>query len=196
MAINIDDVLVGGRKFPLVAEATKIFLEVGFEYLERLVWKQPEGYIRISRRSSVLMQPPYPMYFYPDNILESILLFQKGKFDYSWVPEEVPEQSKINIDTFIQKKWYLSLWEMTNVLPTARLEQGIAAFPCELPARIIRLFSYVGEPVLDPFVGSGTTMLAAMDLDCNSIGLDINENMVPIIKEKLGLNGLEGLFPI
>ncbi|MGC9111604.1 MAG: DNA methyltransferase, partial [candidate division WOR-3 bacterium] len=94
--LNIDDMLVNGEKFPIVADATKIFQNAGFRYRDRIIWKKPDGYLRISRRSGVLLQNPYPMYFYPDNLLESILIFQKGKFDYRSIPKEIREASKID----------------------------------------------------------------------------------------------------
>lgn len=186
--LNIDDMLVNGDKFPIVAHATKIFVDAGFRYRDRIIWKKPDGYLRISRRSGVMLQNPYPMYFYPDNLLESILIFQKGKFDYKSIPKEVREASKIDIKEFSDNKWYMTLWEMTNVLPNSELEKDIAAFPQELPYRIIKLFSYVGETVLDPFVGSGTTMKVARNLNRNSIGIEINETLIPIIKKKMGFD--------
>jgi len=184
--LNIDDMLVNSEKFPIVADATKIFQNAGFRYRDRIIWKKPDGYLRISRRSGVLLQNPYPMYFYPDNLLESILIFQKGKFDYRSIPMEVREISKIDIKEFSDNKWYMTLWEMTNVLPGSPLEKEIAAFPEELPYRIIKLFSYAGETVLDPFVGSGTTMKVARQLGRNSIGIEIKKSLIPIIKKKLG----------
>jgi site-specific DNA-methyltransferase (adenine-specific) len=60
-------------------------------------------------------------------------------------------------------------------------------FPEELPKRLIKMFSFVGDKVLDPFLGSGTTSLVAKNLHRNSIGYEINEYFLPIIKEKLGL---------
>jgi site-specific DNA-methyltransferase (adenine-specific) len=60
-------------------------------------------------------------------------------------------------------------------------------FPEELPKRLIKMFSFVGDKVLDPFLGSGTTSLVAKSLHRNSIGYEINEDFLPIIKEKLGL---------
>jgi len=186
--LNIDDMLVNGDKFPIVAHATKIFVDAGFRYRDRIIWKKPDGYLRISRRSGVMLQNPYPMYFYPDNLLESILIFQKGKFDYKSIPKDVREASKIDIKEFSDNKWYMTLWEMTNVLPNSELEKDIAAFPQELPYRIIKLFSYVGETVLDPFVGSGTTMKVARNLNRNSIGIEINETLIPIIKKKMGFD--------
>jgi len=188
--LNIDDMLVNGEKYPIVADATKIFQEAGFRYRDRIIWKKPAGYLRISRRSGVLLQNPYPMYFYPDNLLESILIFQKGEFNYKSVPKEIKEKSKLDIDEFNRNKWYMTLWEMTNVLPTSKLEKEIAAFPEELPYRLIKLFSYVGEIVLDPFVGSGTTMKVARKLKRNSIGIEIKKELIPIIKEKLAFNDL------
>ncbi len=186
--LNIDDMLINGEKFPIVADSIKIFQNAGFRYRDRIIWKKPDGYLRISRRSGVILQNPYPMYFYPDNLLESIIVFQKGKFNYRSIPKEIREASKIDTKEFSSKKWYMTLWEMNNVLPGSPLEKDIAAFPYELPYRIIKLFSYKGETVLDPFVGSGTTMKAARDLGRNSIGIEIKRSLVPIIKEKLGFD--------
>src|SRR3989344_2373578 len=181
VVLNIDDMLVNGKKYPIVADAIKIFQKNGFNYRDRIIWKKPDGYLRISKRSSVLIQNPYPMYFYPDNLLESIIIFQKGKFDYKLISKEVREKSKINIKEFQDKKWYKTIWEMQNVMPGSQLEKDIAAFPEELPARCIKLFSYVDETVLDPFLGSGTTMKIARSLGRNSIGVEIKEDLIPII---------------
>ncbi len=189
VVLNIDDMLVNSEKFPIVADATKIFINAGFRYRDRIIWKKPDGYLRISRRSGVLLQNPYPMYFYPDNLLESILIFQKGKFDYHSISGDVREASKIDIKEFSDNKWYMTLWEMTNVLPGSELEKNIAAFPEELAYRVIKLFSYKGETVLDPFVGSGTTMKVARELGRNSIGIEIKKSLIPIIKKKVGFEG-------
>lgn len=191
--VNIDDMLVNGEKFPIVADVIKIFQKAGFKYRDRIIWKKPEGYIRISRRSGVILQNPYPMYFYPDNLLESIIILQKGKFDYKSISPEIREKSKIDVKEVQKNKWFLTLWEMTNVLPGSILEKDIAAFPDELPYRIIKLFSYVGETILDPFAGSGTTMKIARKLGRNSIGIEIKKELVPIIKKKIGFDAQKKL---
>ena len=185
VALNIDDMLVDGQKFPIVADATKIFQEAGFGYRDRIIWKKPDGYLRISRRSGVMLQNPYPMYFYPDNLLESIIIFQKGKFNYKSIDKEIREESKIDTAEFQKNKWYSTLWEITNVLPTAKLEKDVAAFPDELPYRLIKLFSYKGETVLDPFLGSGTTMKIARRLGRNSVGYEVKKELMPVIKKKV-----------
>ncbi len=80
----------------------------------------------------------------------------------------------------------MTLWEMNNVMPGSILEKNIAAFPDELACRAIKLFSYKGETVLDPFVGSGTTMKIARQLGRNSIGIEIKKSLVRIIRKKMG----------
>jgi len=193
--LNIDDMLVNGDKFPIVADAIKIFQQAGFRYRDRLIWKKPDGYLRISRRSGVILQNPYPMYFYPDNLLESIIIFQKGKFDYKSISNEVREKSKVDTKEIQNNKWYMTLWEMNNVMPGSVLEKDIAAFPEQLPYRAIKLFSYVDETVLDPFAGSGTTMKIARQLGRNSIGIEIKKSLIPIIKKKAGFDGQKTLTP-
>lgn len=184
-ALNIDDMLVNGQKYPITADAIKVFQNAGFRYRDKIIWKKPDGYLRISKRSGVLLQNPYPMYFYPDNLLESIIIFQKGKFNYRSISNEVREQSKIDKKEFQNNNWYKTLWEITNVLPGSKLEKGVAAFPDEIPYRLIKLFSYVGETVLDPFLGSGTTMKVARQLRRNSIGYEIIKDLKSVIRKKV-----------
>ena len=190
-----DDTLINGSKFPVVADIIKIFMNEGFKYRDRITWVKPEGYIRISRRSGVLIQHPYPMYFYPDNLQESIIIFQKGTFDYSTIPNEKKEASKIDIEEWSKGKWYLSVWNIINVLPFSnRIEKGIAAFPDEIPYRLIKLFSYEGELVLDPFMGSGTTLKVALELNRTVAGYDIDVEVMGTVKEKLGIGKQARLF--
>jgi len=187
-----DDMLVNGQKYPVVADVTRLMLQAGFRYRDRIAWVKPKGYVRISRRSGVVVQHPYPMYYYPDNIQESILIFQKGKFDYSYVrqlPSKTLEKSKISIHDYNDNEWHLTVWNITNVLPLGtRLEKGIAAFPEEIPRRLIKLFSFHGETVLDPFLGSGTTMKVAEELGRNSWGYEIDRGLKKVISQKLENN--------
>ena len=126
------------------------------------------------------------MYFYPDNLLESIIIFQKGKFDYKKISKELKEKSKIDIDEVKKNKWFFNLWEITNVLPSDKYSKGVAAFPDQLAYRIIKLFSFNDETVLDPFLGSGTTTKVARLLSRNSIGIEISETLEKQILQKTG----------
>jgi len=186
----VQDVRIKGKLYPITADITRIMLEEGFDYRDKIIWRKPEGYIRISRRSGVLIQHPYPMYYHPDNIFEEILIFQKGKFNFKQLKTMKPEilkASKINIEKVNREKWYLTVWNITNVLPLkGRLEEGIAAFPEEIPKRLITLFTFKGETVLDPFLGSGTTTKVAKELGRNSYGYEIDIELKPIILQKIG----------
>jgi DNA modification methylase len=184
------DVRVDGTLYPICSDIIKIMVGEGFRYRDKIIWRKPEGYVRISRRSGVLVQHPYPMYFHPDNIFEEILVFQKGEFDYSLLKEldrDVLEGSKIDVGLFNREKWYLTVWDVTNVLPLkGRLEEGVAAFPEEIPRRLIKLFTFKGETVLDPFLGSGTTLRVAKELNRNGYGYEIDLELKDIILEKIG----------
>src|SRR5438309_6216714 len=195
-AIVTDDMLVKegggsrGRKYPLVADTTRIFLDEGLLYRDKITWVKPAGYTRISRRSGVVLQHPYPMYFYPDNIQESILLFQNGEFDYGHLkgaPKKILESSRIDTVQLNKERWNLTVWNITNVLPMpGRVEEGIAAFPEEIPRRLIKLFTMVGETVFDPFAGSGTTLKVAWELGRRGIGYEIDLELRRVIRKKLG----------
>ena len=83
-------------------------------------------------------------------------------------------------------QYFSSHWHFSGVKQMGH----IAMFPEELPKRLIKMFSFVGETVLDPFAGSGTTTLAARKLGRNSIGYEINKDFAPIIQSKIGAGQL------
>jgi len=127
-------------------------------------------------------------YPYPPNILASypyewIIVFSKeGK--RSPVINEIKEASVISHEEFTD--WAQnSIWDFQPV--SAKHEGHPAPFPEELPRRCIRLYSFVGDTVLDPFAGTGTTLAAARKLSRNSIGYEINPEYEPLIRTKLGI---------
>jgi len=186
-ALNIDDMRVDGKLYPITADATKIFHDAEFDYRAKIVWVKPEGFGRAQRQSAVAYQHPYPMYCYFTNIAESILLFSKGKFDYGSIGAERRSESKFSEEILHRwlSDWSLNVWRMNNVMPVrGRLEENVAAFPDELPNRLIRLFSYRGETVLDCFAGSGTVMKVARSLGRNSIGIEEKVELARIIRRK------------
>ncbi len=200
VALVTDDMLVKGQKFPIVADTTKIFVDAGFRYRERITWLKPKGYVRISKRSGVLMQHPYPMYYYPDNIQESILILQNGSYEYKdrkQMSKKNLKKSEIDIIDYNKGDLYMNTWNITNVLPIkGRLEEGIAAFPDEIARRLIMLYSYHGETVLDPFLGSGTTMKVAAMMGRNCIGYELDKELKPIIRKKVNQVNFENKFKI
>jgi DNA modification methylase len=188
-ALVVDDVRIKRRLYPIVADVNRVMEQVGFRKREEIAWLKPEGYIRTSRRSGVLIQHPYPMYSFFDNRKETILILQKGKFEYDRFFERLPDQAKANsrVDMAEWQKWSSDVWCITNCLPTrGRIEKDIAAFPDEIPRRLTRLYSFWNETVLDPFVGSGTVMKIARELGRNSIGIEIRPELETIIRTKTG----------
>jgi site-specific DNA-methyltransferase (adenine-specific) len=112
---------------------------------------------------------------------EFILLFKKlgipNKPD-----KEIKEKSKMTKEEW--KTYFDGHWNFGG----ARQDGHIAMFPEELPKRLIKMFSFVGETILDPFLGSGTTSLAAKKLGRNSVGYEMNHEFIPYIKKKLEIN--------
>ena len=96
--------------------------------------------------------------------------------------QKLKRRSKLSIEEWNQI-FYPGHWNFGG----EKQDQHLAMFPEELPKRLIKMFSFVGDTVLDPFLGSGTTSLAAKNLGRNSVGYEINEEFVPVIEEKLGL---------
>ena len=82
------------------------------------------------------------------------------------------------------KQYFSGHWNFSG----ARQDKHLAMYPEELPKRLIKMFSFMNETVLDPFIGSGTTSLAAKNLHRNSIGYEVNPDFIQIIKSKIGYN--------
>lgn len=133
-----------------------------------------------SRDGSVLFGSyPYPTNFMISNAVEPIHIFRKiGKRD---IPKDIKEKSKITKDEF--KKIRDAIWRDINGVG----DKHCAAYPLELPKRLIKMFSYVEDWILDPFLGSGTTTKAAKELSRNSIGIELNPEYLKIIEEKVGI---------
>jgi site-specific DNA-methyltransferase (adenine-specific) len=123
---------------------------------------------------------PYPRNGIIKLDYEFIIILKKYG-DPPRVTKDIKEQSKLTQEEWSQ--YFVGHWNF----PGEKQDQHLAMFPEELPRRLIKMFSFVGDTVLDPFLGSGTTSLAAKNLERNSIGYEINEDFLPIIKEKLNL---------
>jgi site-specific DNA-methyltransferase (adenine-specific) len=112
---------------------------------------------------------------------EYIILFRK-RGDWPRPTDAQKEKSKLTKQE--RSEWFRGIWK---VFPE-RQNSHEAMFPVEIPRRLIKMYSFYGETVLDPFLGSGTTCLAAELEGRNSIGYEINENFEDIIREKMRLN--------
>jgi site-specific DNA-methyltransferase (adenine-specific) len=126
---------------------------------------------------------PYPRNGIVKIDYEFILLFRKLGTPPR-VSRKQKEESKLSIEEW--NEYFYGHW----TFPGEKQDEHLAVFPEELPRRLIRMFSFVGETVLDPFLGSGTTTLAARKLGRNSIGYELNPDFVPLILKKTAQQGL------
>ncbi len=183
--LNIGDqfarsIIYGKYKvIPLHAEFIAQCEEIGFDYMGSIIW-QKKTTMNTTGGATVMGSYPYPPNGMIEIDYEFILIFKKPG-DNEKIPHCIKEKSIITKEEWKQN--FLGHWHFGG----ARQIEHEAMFPDELPGRLIKMFTFVGDTVLDPFLGSGTTAKAAMDLNRNSIGYEINENFLTTIKEKIGL---------
>lgn len=171
---------------PIHSEIIRFCESVGFDYMGTIIW-QKQTTTHTTGGQKVMGSYPYPRGGIVKVDYENILLFKKQGKALS-VEKSVREESKLT-----DEEWstcFSSHWNF----PGARQSEHIAVFPEELPKRLIKMFSFVGDTVCDPFMGSGTTALAAMTLGRDSVGYEINRDFRRYYHEKLTKSGGESFF--
>lgn len=185
LCVNIGDqfaraVYYGRYKvIPIRTEIIKFCEAMGFDYMGAIIW-QKQLTSNTTGGASLMGSYPFPRNGILSIDYEFILLFKK-----LGTPEkpsqEIKERSKITKEAW--KEYFSGHWHFGG----AKQDGHIAMFPEELPKRLIKMFSFVGDTVLDPFLGSGTTSLAAKNLERNSIGYELNSEFIPLIQKKLNI---------
>lgn len=186
LCINIGDqfarsVYYGRYKIiPIHSEIIKFCEMIGFDFMGSIIWQKTTT-MNTTGGASIMGSFPHPRNGIVKLDFEYILLFKKqGNAPKPTLKQK--EQSVMTTEewnTYFNGHWYIS---------GARQDNHLAMFPEELPKRLIKMFSFPNENVLDPFLGSGTTALVAKSLGRNSCGYEINSEFIPIIKQKLGVN--------
>ena len=183
LCVNIGDqfarsVYYGRYKvIPIRTEIIKFCETIGFDYMGAIIWQKITT-TNTTGGATIMGSFPYPRNGILKLDYEFILLFKKQGIP----PKPNREQKELSViskedwNTCFAGHWYFA---------GAKQEGHMAMFPEELPARLIKMFAFVGDTVLDPFLGSGTTSLAARNLKRNSVGYEINEKFMSVIKEKL-----------
>jgi len=169
----VGDVCVARRKFgrhlvfPLHADICVICRRIGFDNLNPIIWhKIANASYEVSNGSKFLGKP-----YEPNAIIKNdmeFILMQRKPGGYRQPTEKQRNASRIGKDEF--DRWFQQIWNITG----ASTKQHPAPFPLELATRLVRMFSFSGDTVLDPFCGSGTTMVAAFRRGRNSIGVEID----------------------
>jgi site-specific DNA-methyltransferase (adenine-specific) len=167
---------------PIRTEITRFCETVGFDYMGSVIWQKVTT-CNTSGGATIMGSYPYPRNGIVKLDYETILLFRKAG-EPPAVSHEAKLRSRLSRDEW--NLYFSGHWRLQG----ERQIKHLAVFPEELARRLIRMFSFAGETVLDPFLGSGTTILAAERNDRNSIGYEINRSALPVMEEKLGINGL------
>jgi len=184
LCINIGDqfarsVYYGRYKvIPIRTEIIKFCEMLGMDYMGAIIWQKVTT-TNTTGGASIMGSFPYPRNGILKIDYEFILIFKKLG-DPPKVEKEIKGLSKLSIEEW--NAYFAGHWNFGG----EKQDNHIAMFPEELPRRLIKMFSFVGDTVLDPFLGSGTTSLAAKNVARNSVGYEINKEFIPIIKRKLG----------
>lgn len=155
--------------------------DLKMDYMGAIIW-QKRTTCKTTGGASVMGSYPYPRNGIVSIDYEFILIFKK----LGQVPKPSKEIKKFSKLT--EKEWGEYFQGHWNFVGEKQNNGHVAVFPEELPKRLIKMFSFVGDTILDPFLGSGTTTLAARKLNRNSIGMEINPKFLPMIKQKVGIN--------
>ena len=183
LCINIGDqfarsVYYGRYKvIPIRTEIIKFCETIGFDYMGAVIW-QKRTTTNTTGGASIMGSYPYPRNGIFSIDYEFILIFKKLGTPVS-PNKKIKELSKLTKEEW--REYFTGHWNFGGV----KQDNHLAMFPEELPRRLIKMFSFVGDTILDPFLGSGTTSLAAKKLSRNSIGYEINKEFIPIIEKKL-----------
>jgi DNA modification methylase len=186
LCVNIGDqfaraVYYGRYKvIPIRTEIIKFCESIGFDYMGAIIW-QKQTTTNTTGGASLMGSFPTPRNGILSIDYEFILIFKKLGIP-SKVSKAIKEQSKLTTEEWIE--YFSGHWNFSG----AKQDGHLAMFPEELPKRLIKMFAFKGETVLDPFMGSGTTSLAARNLERNSIGFEINPEFIEIAKQKLNIN--------
>lgn len=189
LCLNIGDqfarsIIYGRYKvIPLHAEFISQCEKLGFDFMGSIIW-QKKTTMNTTGGATVMGSFPYP----PNGIVEIdyefIHIFKK-QGENKKVSNEVKKDSILSKEEW--KEYFSGHWYFGGV----KQVEHEAMFPEELPKRLIKMFSFVGDTILDPFLGSGTTIKAALSLKRNGVGYEINKKFLNLIKEKINSGNLE-----
>ncbi len=171
--------------FPNHSRITEICEKIGFTTLPYILWKKPTNKPAYKGKGAFLGSGFLPPNAYVTLDCEFILLFRKGKL------RKFQPKDTLRYESAFTKKerdeWFSQIWSLKGTRQTAsELERRTAAYPNEIAERLVRMFSVMGETVLDPFLGSGTTIKVAIENGRNSIGYESDKNLLPVITKKIG----------
>ena len=188
LCINIGDqfarsVYYGRYKvIPIHSEIIRFCETIGFDFMGQIIWQKTTT-MNTTGGGAVMGSFPHPRNGIVKLDFEYILIFKKQGNAPKPTAEQKAQSAMTNEEwnTYFNGHWYFN---------GAKQDKHLAMFPEELPKRLIKMFSFPQETVLDPFMGSGTTATVAKALGRNSVGYEINPDFIPLMKERIDANNL------
>jgi len=181
----VGDVCLSRRKhgkhsvMPMHADIVVRARRIGFDNLSPIFWyKIANANYEVENGSSFLGKPYEPNAIIKNDV-EFILMLRKPG-GYRQPTEEQRDASRLSREEY--QEWFQQVW---NGLTGESTKHHPAPFPEELAYRLVRMFSFVGDTVLEPFMGTGSTLLAAGRCGRNSIGVEVEPGYVKMAKERL-----------
>ncbi len=185
--INIGDATrkVNGvfRLFPNHVRIVEQCEKIGFFTLPYILWKKPTTKPMYKGKGAFLGSGMLPPNAYVTIDCEFILILRKGS------PRQFKRKDPTRYASRYTKeerdRWFTQIWEVIGMKQyLSEVEKRVAAFPEEIPSRLIRMFSVAGDIVLDPFLGTGTTLKVASELSRNTIGYEIERRFRSLIERR------------
>jgi DNA modification methylase len=181
-AIVIGTVLFEGNHYPVPFDLSSRLTNKEWLFHQDIIWHKCTAGVK---RAGVSIQKPYPGYYYPNIMNEYILIFRKpGPKIYQARSTEEKTGAVYMIDTLFTKETANNIWHIAPV-PPGFIDHP-APFPEEIPHRLISLYSYPDEIVLDPFAGSGQTLKVARTLGRKYIGFENIPSYVELAAKRIG----------
>jgi site-specific DNA-methyltransferase (adenine-specific) len=184
----VGDVCLSRRKFgrhvvfPLHADIAVSCRKIGFDNLNPIIWyKIAKATYEVNNGKRFFGKPYEPNAIIKNDI--EFILMQRKPGGYRKPTTEQRQLSMIDKEDY--NNWFLQIWN----IPGASTRDHPAPFPLELAYRLVRMFSFYGDTVLDPFCGTGTTMLAAIKANRNSVGIEIDPEYCKMAFRKLQREG-------
>lgn len=163
---------------PLHSDIAVICRKIGFDNLNPIIWhKIANANYEISNGSKFFGKPYEPNAIIKNDI--EFILMERKAGGYRQPSERQRKLSMISKEEY--GKWFQQFWNLSG----ASTKKHPAPFPIELAYRLVRMFSFVGDTVVDPFCGSGTTMVAAIKAERNSVGIEIDPEYCRMAEERL-----------
>lgn len=192
LVIVVGDVLLSRREFgrhkvvPLHADIQVRCEKIGFDNLAPIIWhKISNAKFEVEGNSKFLGKPYEPNGIIKNDIEYILMLRKNGGYR-----KPSYDQRRLSIISEVEfNKWYQQIWDFNG----ASTKVHPAPYPEELSNRIIRMFSFVTDTVLDPFLGSGTTMVSAIKNGRSCIGIEIDESYAEMAYNRIN-NGFGQLF--